>query len=153
MLRQLLSAGDALVRTFTHDPLYQLTAATGRACTTQETPRSPDDLPRCGYQPPGPATPAPHNAPDLSIGYQEQYSYDPTGNLVSLDYRTSDGKQHWSRRYTYSPLASSPASPPPATSSPPWTAAAPPPPTVTTPMATSPGKITNGGTPGTTPTT
>ena len=112
VLRHLLATGDALVRSFTHDPLYRLTAATGRACTSQEAPRSLDDVPRCGYQPPGPATPTPHNAPDLSVGYREQYSYDPAGNLVRLDYRTNDDKHHWSRRYTCGPPGQQPGQPP-----------------------------------------
>ena len=37
-LAQLLVAGDALVRSFTYDPLYRLLTATGRECSTFQAP-------------------------------------------------------------------------------------------------------------------
>jgi RHS repeat-associated protein len=100
-LPKLLLAGDALVRTFSYDPLYRLTAATGRAHAAQEAPRSLNDVTRCGYLPPGPAAPTPQNVAHLAIRYQEQYHYDPAGNLLCLEYSASDNQQHWARRYSY----------------------------------------------------
>ena len=52
------SAGrNRLTRRFTYDPLYRLTAATGRACRDLTVPRAIDDRRRCGFYPPPPPAP------------------------------------------------------------------------------------------------
>ncbi|MDZ7961970.1 MAG: SpvB/TcaC N-terminal domain-containing protein [Aulosira sp. DedQUE10] len=70
-LRQLLASGDALIRQFEYDPIYRLTAATGREC--DRPPEAPPwmDEPRCA---------------DLTRtrGYRQEYRYDSMGNMQRL---------------------------------------------------------------------
>ncbi|AMC99899.1 SpvB/TcaC N-terminal domain-containing protein [Halomonas chromatireducens] len=75
---------DRLRRNFSYDPLYRLSAATGRACSEF----SPTNAMRCGnfehsYRP-GAPLPNQHNAPELTAAYTERYAYDPAGNLREL---------------------------------------------------------------------
>ncbi|WP_239341091.1 SpvB/TcaC N-terminal domain-containing protein [Frankia sp. CiP3] len=79
---------DMLVRRFGYDPLYRLTSATGRACADIGTLRPLDDAPRCGSYP---AAPNQANAPDVTAGYRESYTYDPAGNLLDLLYQVTTG--------------------------------------------------------------
>ncbi|MFI7598296.1 SpvB/TcaC N-terminal domain-containing protein [Actinoplanes sp. NPDC049681] len=101
---------DRLVRTFDHDPLYRLVSATGRACASIGSLRPLDDGPRCGFLgPPAaapPAAPSPVNAPEVTTGYREQYTYDPVGNLLDLLYSVTTGtdRPSWHRRYGYAGL-------------------------------------------------
>ncbi|NMF84102.1 RHS repeat-associated core domain-containing protein [Nodosilinea sp. P-1105] len=71
---------DALDRTFTYDPIYRLLTATGRECDLLPEMPPWDDRPRCV---------------DLTRtrGYQEQYQYDPMGNILRLrhEHIESDG--------------------------------------------------------------
>ncbi|MEW6517222.1 MAG: SpvB/TcaC N-terminal domain-containing protein [candidate division FCPU426 bacterium] len=93
---------DRLQRRFVYDPLYRLLQADGRACQNFGGPRPWWDAEACGYRPagPGPAAADQRNAPDLTEPYQEQYAYDPAGNVLSLTYR---GGQTWSRQYMLDP--------------------------------------------------
>ena len=84
---------NALIRKFTYDPLYRLTSATGRECTTMPRPRpwpmehvDPDN---CGYYNGRTGTPTPANAPHLTNPYWEKYFYDPAGNVVMLKHGQS----------------------------------------------------------------
>jgi RHS repeat-associated protein len=86
-LRQLLTAGNALVRRFEYDPLYRLTAATGRECADIPSPRAWEDDLRCGYDSGNHGTADQENAPDLTAVYREEYAYDAAGNVVSLRHR------------------------------------------------------------------
>jgi RHS repeat-associated protein len=91
VLRALLVQGDALVRRFAYDPLYRLTAATGRECTAPDDAQPWADGPRCGFGSGRHGTPDQDNAPNLTGIYQQEYTYDPAGNLLRLDHadRTS----------------------------------------------------------------
>jgi len=83
-LRALLVAGDALIREFSYDPLYQLTSATGRECADIPVPRGFGDSARCGYDSGNHGTPGQDNAPNLTAVYRETYTHDASGNLLAL---------------------------------------------------------------------
>ncbi|MFC9842933.1 hypothetical protein ACFWFF_25070 [Streptomyces sp. NPDC060223] len=85
---------DSLVRSFGYDALYQLPAATGRACAVVAGPRPIGDLRRCGAYVAPAAAPSQANAPDLTELYTEEYRWDPVGNLLELTYR---GGRTWTR--------------------------------------------------------
>jgi RHS repeat-associated protein len=90
-----LAAGDALVRTFDYDPLYRLTAASGREANNIPTDRRPwRDLARDGFDWGLPGTPGPETARDLTRLYQETYSYDAADNLLALRHGSS-----WTRYF------------------------------------------------------
>jgi RHS repeat-associated protein len=95
------SGRDRLLRQLVYDPLYRLTQADGRACTSIGAPRSADDLARCGGYPPpyvgGPPSPNQDNAPDLTEPCLERYEYDPAGNLLRLRYTADSGS--WTRDF------------------------------------------------------
>jgi RHS repeat-associated protein len=82
---------DQLTRTFTYDPFYRLTSATGRVCAGLSALDRTHDLPRCGA--PVSAYPAPNqsNGPDLTTLYVETYTYDEAGNLLDLNHRPTSG--------------------------------------------------------------
>jgi RHS repeat-associated protein len=86
---------NRLLREFDYDPLYRLAAASGRACKDIGGPRGLDDDPRCGFYAGGASTATQNNAPDLTEGYAERYSYDPAGNMLDLSYQAASGK--WKR--------------------------------------------------------
>jgi RHS repeat-associated protein len=86
-LRQLLMQGDALIRRYDYDPLYRLTAATGRACKDIPRPRPWSDDQRCGFDSGRHGTPDQDNAPNLAALYREEYGYDVADNMISL--------RHW----------------------------------------------------------
>ncbi|MEO8290038.1 MAG: SpvB/TcaC N-terminal domain-containing protein [Gaiellaceae bacterium] len=88
---------DRLVRTFAYDPLYRLTAASGRACKGSGSPRAISDALGCGGYLPGVANPTQSNAPELTERYTETYSYDSIGNLLSLAYQAASG--NWRRDF------------------------------------------------------
>ncbi|MCE7985211.1 MAG: hypothetical protein DYG89_28905 [Caldilinea sp. CFX5] len=92
-----IAAGDALVRRFAYDPLYRLTAATGREALGIPSPRPPADLPREGYNWGAPGTPSPENARDRTQLYSEQYSYDPAGNMLAMHHAGNSGA--WTRHF------------------------------------------------------
>ena len=77
-LAQLLASGDALIRQFDYDPIYRLLSATGREC--DQAPESPPwaDEPRCT---------------DLTRtrAYNQQYRYDPLGNMQELKHLVAGG--------------------------------------------------------------
>jgi RHS repeat-associated protein len=97
-LAQQLAAGDALVRTFRYDPLYRLTAATGREGSTFPAPRPWSDDPRPGYNSGSHGTPSQDSAPNLTAGYLESYAYDPAGNLVTMRHDSAAGAT-WTRHF------------------------------------------------------
>ncbi len=68
---------DALDRGFTYDPLYRLLSANGRECAVS-LPQPWDDLPRC-------------TDPTRTRVYNEQYQYDPVGNLQQLQHQATSG--------------------------------------------------------------
>ncbi len=86
---------ERLLREFKYDPIYRLTAATGRACKDIGTPRSLNGDPRCGFYAGGAGTATQDNAPDLTERYTEGYSYDPAGNMLELNYQAFSG--NWKR--------------------------------------------------------
>lgn len=96
VLANLLSSGDALIRRFEYDPIYRLTSATGRACKDTGQPRGMDDDSRCGFYAGGAPTTTQDNAPDLTEGYVERYSYDPAGNMLELLHQPESGAT-WKR--------------------------------------------------------
>jgi RHS repeat-associated protein len=96
-LKQLLAAGDALLRNFTYDPLYRLLSATGRECKDIPRPRTWSDDQRCGFNSGNQGTPNQDNAPNLTAIYSEAYVYDPAGNMISLTHRY-DGNS-WTRQF------------------------------------------------------
>lgn len=96
-LKTLLSSGDALTRRFEYDPIYRLRSATGRACKGTSAPRGLDDDARCGFHAGGSATPTQANAPELTEGYREEFSYDPAGNMLELRYQAASGS--WKRLF------------------------------------------------------
>jgi RHS repeat-associated protein len=95
VLAQLLAAGDALLREFAYDPLYRLLAATGRECADIPIPRPWTDDSRCGFNAGKQGTPNQDNAPDLTALYREEYTYDPTGNMLTMAHRTNGAA--WTR--------------------------------------------------------
>jgi RHS repeat-associated protein len=96
-LAQLLVSGDALKRRFSYDPLYRLLAATGRECSSIPRPRPWTDDPRCGFNSGNQGTPNQDNAPSLTTAYQEEYAYDPAGNMLSLTHRNNGA--FWTRSF------------------------------------------------------
>ena len=83
----------APTRTFGYDPVYRLTAASGREHSSLGT--QPDSVP-----PTMAGLPHPNDANALRT-YTETYSYDAVGNLLGLAHATSGGG--WTRRYDYQP--------------------------------------------------
>ena len=83
-LRALLTAGDALIREFSYDPLYRLTSATGRECSSIPMPRGFDDRARCGYDSGNHGTANQDNAPNITAVYRETYTHDASGNMLAL---------------------------------------------------------------------
>jgi RHS repeat-associated protein len=83
---------------YTYDPLYRLTSATGREHLGQTgSALSPpqqvgnDDSFRTGLPQPGDGN---------AMGtYTEKYGYDPVGNLLAMVHTVSSG--NWTQRYTY----------------------------------------------------
>lgn len=92
-----LSGRDLLERTFTYDPLYRLTSATGREDNQISNPRAWTDDPRQGFNSGNHGTPNQDNAPDLTALYLESYEYDPAGNMQQLKHQ-SNGVA-WSRYF------------------------------------------------------
>jgi RHS repeat-associated protein len=83
---------DALDRTFTYDPIYRLTSATGRE---QQAPVGDDpwiDIPR-------------GTDPTQTQSYTETYSYDSVGNLLRLVHRPAAAQltSGYTRRFTLAP--------------------------------------------------
>ena len=102
-LRELMSRGDALLRRFGYDPLYRLVSATGRECKDIPSPRSWSDDARCGYDSGQHGTPTQGNTADLTALYQEEYSYDPAGNMLTLKHKHSvktPGSVAWQTLWT-----------------------------------------------------
>jgi RHS repeat-associated protein len=97
-LAALLASGDALIRRFSYDPLYRLTAASGRECKEVPAPRPWSDDPRCGFNSGNHGTPDQDNAPHMSALYTERYDYDPTGNLLTLKHGQASTSP-WVRRF------------------------------------------------------
>ena len=101
---------DRLVRTFDYDGFARLVSATGRECASVPAPRPLDDPARCGafgapFTAP-PSAPDQTNAPDLTVAYQERYTYDPAGNVVDLHHRSATGSgDGWHRRFGMGGLA------------------------------------------------
>jgi RHS repeat-associated protein len=91
---------DRLVRRFGYDAFYRLASSTGRACDGIGILRPLNDAPRCGSYP---AAPTQSNAPDVTTGYRETYTYDPAGNLVDLLYRVTTGPAppRWHRTFGF----------------------------------------------------
>jgi RHS repeat-associated protein len=83
---------DHLRRELSYDAVYRLVSATGRECDTIAHPRPWSDDPRCGS-----GTPNQSNAPTVTRAYTERYSFDPAGNLVSLQHSAADGS--WTRTF------------------------------------------------------
>jgi RHS repeat-associated protein len=85
ILANLLIKGDALIRRFSYDPIYRLLSGSGRECSNIPSPRPWSDDPRCGGFGSGKAAaPDQDNAPSLTSIYQENYEYDPVGNILAL---------------------------------------------------------------------
>ncbi len=78
MLAQLLVSGDALLRSFTYDPIYRLLTATGRECDRPSVGPPWTDTPRCT---------------DLTKtrNYTESYHYDKMGSLLRLEHQNNTG--------------------------------------------------------------
>ncbi|MBB3188945.1 SpvB/TcaC N-terminal domain-containing protein [Halomonas cerina] len=96
-LASLVAQGDALIRRFIYDPLYRLTAATGRECQDIPRPRPFADDQRCGANSGNHGTPNQENAPHLTAPYREEYAYDPAGNMLSLTHRHNGNA--WTRHF------------------------------------------------------
>ncbi|WP_331753578.1 FG-GAP-like repeat-containing protein (plasmid) [Streptomyces chartreusis] len=79
---------DRLVRDFSHDAFGRLTSATGRACAAIAAPRPLDDHPLCGSYPKAPNQ---SNAPEITVGYRESYTYNEAGSLLDLVHETTTG--------------------------------------------------------------
>lgn len=102
VLAGLLAAGNALIRQFGYDPVYQLIAATGRECRNIAAPRPVTDNPRCGYNSGSFGTVSQDNAPSMTALYTESYTYDPIGDLVTLRHQTAAAT--WTRDYGFGGL-------------------------------------------------
>jgi hypothetical protein len=90
-LAQLLVKGDALIRRFSYDAIYRLLSGNGRECSNIPSPRPWSDDPRCGAFSSGKKpTPNPDNAAAVTSIYQELYSYDPAGNMLTLKHVGKD---------------------------------------------------------------
>jgi RHS repeat-associated protein len=96
-LAQLLISGDALIRRFQYDPLYRLVFATGRESKDIPIPRPWTDDPSQGFNTWNNNTPSPDNAPNLTTGYWERYTYDPVGNMLSLSHGQNGSPSSWTR--------------------------------------------------------
>jgi RHS repeat-associated protein len=96
-LKQLLAAGDALLRSFNYDPLYRLLTATGRECKDIPVPRPWTDDARCGFNSGNQGTADQDNAPSLTTIYNDTYAYDPVGNMLSLSH--SNNGTAWTRQF------------------------------------------------------
>lgn len=77
-----------LDRAFELDPLYRLTAATGRECELNTSRPLWDLGPRCA-------------AVSQARAYRETYAYDDAGNMLELRHRA--GTSAWTRRYELVP--------------------------------------------------
>lgn len=86
---------DRLLRNFSYDPIYRLLSATGRASNTIGVPRPTSDDPRGGFYAGGAANATQTNAPELTEGYTENFTYDPAGNMLELSYQAASG--NWNR--------------------------------------------------------
>jgi RHS repeat-associated protein len=77
-LSKLLVSGDALVRSFTYDPIYRLQIATGRECDQPPDGLPWLDAPRCT---------------DITKarGYTETYGYDSVGSMLQLQHQNVTG--------------------------------------------------------------
>jgi RHS repeat-associated protein len=91
-----LASGDALIRHFTHDPLYRLRSATGRERATRPAVAPWEEVRDAGFDSAAHGTPTQDNAPDHTRLYVERYRYDPADNLVGLEH--SNGSS-WSRSF------------------------------------------------------
>jgi len=98
-LEVVLTAGDALVRRFSYDPLYRLTFASGREGTSVDTPRAWQDVSQNGFNWSGAPNRTPLNAKDATQIYSETYEYDPSGNILRLAHSSG-----WSRYFGYGGL-------------------------------------------------
>ncbi|SHF57127.1 RHS repeat-associated core domain-containing protein [Fodinibius roseus] len=70
---------DALDRIFTYDPLYRLTSATGRECDRPGNNPLWDAGPLC-------------SDPTQVRAYEQQYAYDPAGNMKTLNHIAEGGR-------------------------------------------------------------
>lgn len=93
----LVVAGDTLIRRFEYDPLYRLRSATGRECKDIPKPRPWTDDPRCGFNSTHHGTAKQDNAPNLAGIYDEEYNYDPVGNMTSLIHGNNGNS--WTRHF------------------------------------------------------
>ncbi|HEX6045641.1 MAG TPA: RHS repeat-associated core domain-containing protein [Pyrinomonadaceae bacterium] len=89
-LAQLLVQGNALIRRYSYDPIYRLLSGSGRECSNIPAPRPWSDDPRCGGFTSGKKPGPPDNAPSVTSIYQELYSYDPAGNMLTLKHVGKD---------------------------------------------------------------
>jgi RHS repeat-associated protein len=103
VLAGLLASGNALLREFCYDPLYRLTSATGRECSSIPVPRPWTDDPRCGYNSGGFGSLTQDNAPSMTTPYTETYAYDPVGDLVLLRHHTAAAA--WTRNFGFGGLS------------------------------------------------
>jgi RHS repeat-associated protein len=101
-LARTLAAGNALLRRFEYDPLYRLRAATGRESDAIPRPRSWTDDRREGFGSGNHGSLTQGNAPGLTSLYREEYTYDPSGNLVALTHRR--GRTTWTRHFGFGGL-------------------------------------------------
>jgi RHS repeat-associated protein len=88
---------DALNRDFTYDPLYRLASAKGRECKDIPKPRPWTDDQRCSFNSGNHGVPNQETAPILTALYQEEYSYDPVGNMLTLKH--SNNGDAWIRHF------------------------------------------------------
>lgn len=103
-----LQGEDALDRQFTYDPLYRLLSATGRESKGIGEPRPWTDDPREGFNQSNHGVPTQNNAPNQTQLYQEDYVYDPAGNMLSLQHfsqKNSGWQVSWTRSFGMDGLA------------------------------------------------
>lgn len=93
---------------YTYDPIYRLTAATGREhlglnAGALNPPVQPtnDDSPRM-YSAPGVRLLNPGDGNAMG-NYKEQYIYDPVGNFIQMIHQAASGS--WTRGYSYKELS------------------------------------------------
>jgi RHS repeat-associated protein len=94
---------DRLIRKFEYDPTYRLIKADGRESDNVGVPRPFEDFPARGFFAGGAASANQENAPDLTQGYIENYSYDPAGNMLDLKHQA--GVTSWNRIFGMGGLA------------------------------------------------
>ncbi|WP_063043903.1 SpvB/TcaC N-terminal domain-containing protein [Nocardia pseudovaccinii] len=83
------NAAVGSTRTYTYDPIYRLTSATGREHIGQTTQPGPADPPQA---------PIPHaNDSSALRAYLETYGYDDSGNLTRVAHTATGGS--WTRRH------------------------------------------------------